>query len=232
MGGAASHFAGTNWETADGGVSETFDGSKPTSDHSIFQVTKQNLVNQRDCELKDEDGTLLYTTKSVQGTTKDFEVLNEGGKLLHVHTGDLKSQWEIFSYKPNYEGQAAVSLDKVEGDLYRKARVTIAWDKYHGVIDLYEQSAEDPQGALSKNTILKIEEIKSITPQFQSFVPRVLSPKVSLAFPQLSGYWLREHTAKSDKMKIHLSKNTDVVLHCILVVITNIVRVERQAESS
>jgi hypothetical protein len=233
MGGAASHFADTNWETADGGVTDTFDGAKPTSDHSIFQVTKQNLVSQRECELKDEDGALLYATKPVQGTTKDFDVLgSDSTKLFHVHTGESKSHWEIFSYKPNYDGQAPVPVEKAEGDLYRKAKVTVAWDKYHGVINLYEQSPDDPQGVLSKSHILKIEEIKSITPQFQSFVPRVLSPKMGLAHPQLSGYWVREHTAKTDLMKIHLAKNTDIVLHCIMVVITNIVHVERNSEQS
>ena len=78
MGGAASHFADTNWETADGGLkdaTDTFDGSKPIGTHSILHLTKKSVVNQRDCELKDEDGTLLYTTTAVEGTTKDFDVL-------------------------------------------------------------------------------------------------------------------------------------------------------------
>lgn len=225
MGGAASHFCDTNWETVDGGLKETFDGSQPISTHSLFQVTKKSVVHQRDCQLQDEDHKVLYTTTAVEGTTKDFDVLDaDNTKLFHVHTDWMRSHWEIYSYKPNFQGQMPVPVDKV-GDVYRKANVTIAWDKYHGVITLYEASKDDPSGVLSKDHILRIEEIKSITPQFQSFVP-----KLSLVHPQLSGYWIKEHTAKTDQIKMHLAKGTDAALHCILVVITNLVHVERQAE--
>lgn len=227
MGGVASHFSDTDWGKADGGLkeaSETFDGAKPTATHSIFYLSKRSIVNQRDCELKDEDDTLLYTTTSVEGTTKDFDLLaGSENKLFHVQTDSVRSTWDIYSYSPNFEGQAP--QNEKGQPLYRKANVRITWDKHHGVITLYEQSPEDPQGSLSKEHSLRIEEIKSITPQFQSFVP-----KMSLVHPQLCGYWIREHTEKRDRIKFHLAKGTDVALHCILAVITNIVHVEREAE--
>ena len=234
MGGAASHFGDTDWDKADGGLKEaaaTFDGSNPTDSHSIFYLKGKSLVSQRDFEIKDEDNVLLYTTKPVEGTTKDFDLLDkDDNKLLHVHTNSSRSKWQIYSYKSTFEGQTPITDRgdvKVEEPLYRKAAVSITWDKYHGVVSLYEgTNPDDTQGILSKEHILRIEEIKSITAQFQSFVP-----KMSLLHPKLCGYWIREHTAKTDRVKMHLAKGTDVALHTILSVITNSVRVERQAEN-
>lgn len=242
MGGAASHFSDTNWETADGGVkdaSATLDGAQPTATHSILYITKkQSLVNQRDCEIRDEDSALVYVTAATEGTTKDFDLLDQHGtRLFHIHTDQAvnHSQWTIYSYfasTGSFVGQTPATMEKtkglkVEDPLYLKASVTIAWDKYHGVISLYEVSSDDPQGTVSKDHLLRIEEIKSITPQFQSFVPQL-----SVLHPQLCGYWLREHTVKTDRTKMHLAKGTDIALHCILAVIANIVHVERQADDS
>lgn len=230
MGGAASHFAETNWEAADGGLkeaSDTFDNANPTENHSIFILKKRNLVNHRECELRDEDDQLHYTTVATPGTTKDFDVLDKDGtKLYHVATDASRSKWDIYSYNSAFEGQTTVEKGelKVEEPLYRKAHVSVAWDKYHGVVSLFEKSEEDTKGVLSKDQILKVEEIKSITPQFQSFVP-----KLSLHIP-LSGYWVREHTVKTDRVKLHLAKGTDIALHTILMVLTNLVQVERNSE--
>ncbi|CAB9515087.1 expressed unknown protein [Seminavis robusta] len=232
MGGAASHFSDTDWEKADGGLkeaSETFDGTKPTEGHALFYLTKEkSLVNQRDCELRDEDNTLLYTTCAVEGTTKDFDLTDsQKQKILHVHTNSLRSKWEIYSYKATFEGQTPATEAKVvvKEPLYHKATVTITYDKYHGVIRLTEAAPENTAGILSHDAVLKIEEIKSITAQFQSCVP-----KLGLMHPKLCGYWVREHTAKTDRIKVHLAKGSDVCLHSILVVITNLLHVERQAE--
>jgi hypothetical protein len=234
MGGAASRFGDTDWDKADGGLKEasaTFDGSNPTEAHSIFYLRGKSLVSQRDFEVKDEENGLIYATKAIEGTTKDFDVLDkDDNRLFHVHTNASRSKWQIYSYKSNFEGQTPITDRgdvKLQEPLYRKAEVSITWDKFHGVISLYEGTTpEDAQGALSKEHILRIEEIKSITAQFQSFVP-----KMSLLHPQLCGYWVREHTAKTDRIKMHLAKGTDVALHAILCVITNSVRVERQAEN-
>jgi hypothetical protein len=233
MGGAASHFAETNWETADGGLkeaSETFDGAKPVEEHSIFHIKKKNVVNQRECELRDEDDVLHYSTIATPGTTKDLDVLDkDGNKLYHVSTDHTRSKWEIYSYKSNFEGQTTAEKGelKVEDPLYHKACVTIAWDKYHGVVSVYQQSQEDTKGMLSKEPLIKVEEIKSITPQFQSFIPK----QIPSLHTTLVGYWVREKTAKMDRIKMHLAKGTDIALHTILAVITNLVQVERNSES-
>lgn len=110
--------------------------------------------------------------------------------------------------------------------MYLKANVSIAWDKYHGVICLYEKAPSgEPQGIVSKDPLVRIEEIKSIVPQYQSFS--------NSSVPQeLCVYWVHERTAKTDRTKMHLAKGTDMALHCILAVITNMVHVERQADDS
>lgn len=245
MGGATSHFCDTDWDTVDGGVKETLDGAPPNAAHSILCLIKhKSLVNQRSCELRDETQALLYITSGTEGTTKDFDLLDpQGTKLFHIHTeSSLHSQWIIYSYNANtssFDEQKPIHAKEtkglhVEDPLYLKLNVTIAWDKYHGVIRSYEKSEEDPQGRVSHEDLLRIEEIKSITPQFQSFVPPHQLLLNALHHPQqsLCGYWIREHTAKTDTTKMHLAKGTDVALHCILTVIANIVHVERQSDNS
>lgn len=234
MGGAQSQFHDTDWEKGDGGVKDaslTFDGSNPTSNHIILTCKKHNPVNQREYNFINEDGVILYTTKAVEGTTKDFDLLNETGtKLFHIQTNSSHTRWDIYSYRANFDKQNEVDIGlniKVNEPLYYKALVKIAWDKYHGEVHLYEPSNEDPKGIVGKEAILKVEEIKSTMAAFQSFVPNL---HLSLTHAPLCGYWLREYTNKTDIIKMHLSSHTDIALHCILAVVTNLVNVERQAE--
>jgi len=240
MGGAQSHFGSTDWDQADGGVkdaTQTFDGAKPTESHALFTLIKnKSPVNQRDYIMSNEDDDMLYTTAAIQGTTKDFDLMTGGTtatKLFHIHTDPSDhAKWIIYSYKATFEGQTPATNTqniKVEEPLFAKAVVTIAWDKYHGVISLYEAAPDNSttEGTVSNDHLIRIEEIKSITPQFQSFLPAM-----GLLHPKLCGYWVREYTPKTDRTKMHLAKGTDIALHCILAVITNLLRLERQADSS
>jgi hypothetical protein len=45
----------------------------------------------------------------------------------------------------------------------------------------------------------------------------------------LVGYWLWEHSFRSQRMKMHVAKGTDLALHVVLAIITNQVRYERNA---
>jgi hypothetical protein len=79
-----------------------------------------------------------------------------------------------------------------------------------------------------EESILKVEEINSITAQHQSFYPKV---KVvdEMVHPPLTGWWVWENTLKTHQMKMHLAKGSDIALHCILAISTNMVNVEKKA---
>jgi hypothetical protein len=48
----------------------------------------------------------------------------------------------------------------------------------------------------------------------------------------LCGYWVWEHTPTKHQIKMHLAKNTDRALHCLLAIITNQVDVEKKSMMS
>ena len=237
MGGAASRFDETDWTKADGGLreaSQTMDGAKPTTNHAILTLQKPNIINQRDYEIRDDQGILLYTTKAVQGTVKSFDLFGSGGeRLFRVTTNDISRQeWKIYSFaKPAFAGQEPdPEATKQAGEpLYRKARVLVSWNKHHGDVQLYCQDEGDGEidaaGVPIDESILKVEEIKSITSQYQSYVPKGLD----IAHPPLDGHWVWEHTINTHKMKMNLAKGCDVALHCLLAVMTNMVSLERIA---
>jgi len=237
MGGAASKFDETDWTKADGGLreaSDTIDGAKPSTHHSILSLKKQNLVNQRDYDIRDDQDILLYTTKGVQGTIKWFDLFGKGGeKLFRVQTDELARQkWFIFAYgKSAYAGQQPdTDATKAAGEpVYRKAMVKVTWNKHHGNVHLYGEEKgdgeKDAAGVVQEDSILKVEEIRSITSQFQSYVPKGMD----IAHPPLDGHWVWEHTVSTHKIKMNLAKGCDIALHCILAVMTNMVSIERIA---
>lgn len=236
MGGAASKFDDTDWTKADGGLreaSQTIDGAMPTTHHTILTLKKQSLVNQRDYDIRDDQDILLYTTKGVQGTVKSFDLYSKGGeRLFRVETDALRDKWDIYVYgKPAFPGQQpdAVATSKAGEALYRKARVAVTWDKHSGSVHLYGEATgdgeKDASGVVQDASILKVEEIRSVTLQYQSYVPK----GIDLPHPPLDGYWVWEHTLNSHAIKMRLAKGTDIALHCLVAVMTNMVSLERNA---
>jgi hypothetical protein len=236
MGGAASKFDETEWDKVDGGLreaSETIDGAMPTSHHTILTLKKQSIVNQRDYEIRDDQDILLYTTKAVQGTAKWFDLFGKGGeKLFRVQTDALRDNWDIFAYgEPAFPGQQPdADVTKQAGEpLYRKARVLVTWNKHNGDVHMYGQDTgegdNDTAGVVQANSILKVEEIRSVTSQFQSYVPSGMD----IAHPPLDGHWVWEHTIKTHRIKMNLAKGCDIALHCLLAVMTNMITLERNA---
>jgi len=238
MGGATSRFCETNWEISDGGLSEasqTIDGREPTESHVILTLKKTTLVNQREFEIRDDMDELLYTSKAVEGTTKWFDLFqSDGKKLFCVQTDAAHVEWNIYNFTPNWEGQEedrkAKNAQVLEDSapLYRKARINITWNKHHGEVHLFEASDTDTLGVVSKASVLLCEVISSITAQFQSYVPKL--PLLDEAMhPPLSGWWVWEHSRSLHQMKMHLSKGTDVALHCVVAITCNMVNVEKEA---
>lgn len=236
MGGASSHFADTDWDKNDGGLreaSETLDGSPPTSEHTILTLKKDNVVNQRDFEVRDDADAFLYGSKGIEGTTKWFDLMDpKGNKLFCVQTDKARAEWIIYSYAPNWADQEASF-----NGLYAKAQIDITWNKYHGEVHLYAPSEADPKGEVKKEEeppILKCEEISSLTAQFQSFVPSKQVPVLldNALHPPLVGWWVWEHTSRRHQLKMHLAKGSDIALHCIVAIVCNMVNVEKQADST
>jgi len=247
MGTASSRFAETDWDKVDGGLkvngsSPTIDGRPPTSSHSILTLQKSNLVDQRTFEIKSDTDEILYKSQPVQGTTKWFDFCDRNGnKLFCVQTNAARSVWKIYSYTPSWDGQVpddtADLSSSIEMPLYRKAVMDITWNKSHGTVHYMEprmipsEESSVAMGTASEEAILKVEEIQSVTAQYQSFVPRYDSPVLDQALhPPLVGWWVWEHTERRHQMKMHLAKGTDVALHCLVAITTNMVHVEKHAE--
>jgi hypothetical protein len=252
MGGATSRFADTAWDQVHGGLkdpSETIDGLPPTASHSILTLRRPNIVNQRHFSILDDLDEVVYTSMPVEGTTRDFDFLGRNGtKLFRVHATDAThTSWIVFAYdKPVFDDQVA-DHSLAEGEitsfghpLFRKARIDIAWDKHAGDVKLYGLSSEDRRGDivtipgddLEHRIVLKVEEIKSYTAQFQSYVPSAYMPQPNLAdavvHPPLVGFWVWEHSANRHQIKMHLARGTDTALQCLVAIITNQVYVETQ----
>ncbi|KAL3908756.1 MAG: hypothetical protein SGARI_002922 [Bacillariaceae sp.] len=192
MGGATSRFADTAWDQVHGGLkdaAETLDGQPPTASHSILTLRRPNIVNQRQFKVLNDLDETIYNSLPVEGTTRDFDMLDkDGAKLFRIHATDAThTSWVVLAYdKPAFDGQVA-DHSLTEGEiktpeqppLYRKARIDIAWDKHAGNVKLYGPSSQDNRGDivtvdgddLEHKIVLKVEEIKSYTAQFQSYVP-------------------------------------------------------------
>jgi len=235
MGGASSRFADTDWDKNDGGLrkaSETLDGSSPTSCHTILTLKKNTVVSQRDFEIRDELEELVYVSKGIEGTTKWFDLMDATGKKLFcVQTDRVRAEWNIYSYQPNWKGQTAT-----KDGLFRKARIDITWNKYRGDVHLYAPSESEPMGEIpvaASEPILRCEDIRSITAQFQSYVPSRQAPVLDNAIhPPLVGWWVWEHTKLRHQLKMHLAKGTDIALHCLVAITCNMVNVEKQADNA
>mmetsp|Transcript_13114 Transcript_13114/g.18381 ORF Transcript_13114/g.18381 Transcript_13114/m.18381 type:complete len:154 (+) Transcript_13114:99-560(+) len=145
MGGGSSKFAVTNWDLAEGGIKsekETIDASKPVSEHSIIILNKHTTLNQREYDICDYQGDILYSTKAVEGKVKWFDLFGkEGQHICRIQTTDITHKhWDIYRYKtPSFEGQQSdiEATNNAGAELYKKARVEILWDRYHGDIFLY-----------------------------------------------------------------------------------------------
>mmetsp|Transcript_57887 Transcript_57887/g.172795 ORF Transcript_57887/g.172795 Transcript_57887/m.172795 type:complete len:238 (-) Transcript_57887:283-996(-) len=233
MGGATSRFSETDWTKADGGFSPKaacIDGARPTPAHMIISLSKHSIVNQREFDVRDDQDILLYDTKAVDGTVTWFDVLGPGGqKLLRVEADVQRRHWDVFAFaNPAFPGQQPDpdATAQAGEPLYKKARLDITWDSYHATLSLYGKD-EQPEGAVDTtgtvvgDPILKVEEIKSITAQFQTHLPNKSD--------SLVGFWVWEHTAKTHRIKMHLAKNSDTALHIALAVMTNMVHNQRMA---
>ncbi|KAL3894328.1 MAG: hypothetical protein SGARI_007780 [Bacillariaceae sp.] len=149
-----------------------------------------------------------------------------------------------------FEGQVADhslqdgEVANTEDPLYRTARIDIAWDKHAGDVKLYGKASEEGGGDergdivcmdgedLEHRIVLKVEEIKSYTAQFQSYVPSANMPqpnlKDAMVHPPLCGYWVWEHSVNRHQIKMHVARGADVALQVLLAIITNQVYVETQ----
>jgi hypothetical protein len=253
MGGATSRFADTAWDQVDGGLadaSETLDGAPPNPLHTIITLKRPNIVNQRQFSIMNDLDEVIYTSKGVEGTTKDFDLYSGDNQwLFRIHATDSSHQsWMIFvPSKPVWEDQVADHSLQSGGEifdqppLFRKARVDIARDKHAGEVKLYGPSDDDNRGCIQTldvdpaedKLILKVEEIKSYTAQYQSYVPSAMpTPNLdAVVHPPLVGYWVWEHSPNRHQLKMHLAKGTDTALHCLLAIITNQVYVENQSNT-
>ena len=200
MGSATSRFGDTDWNTVGGGLtqaSHTIDGAEPTKAHSILTLKKQTLVNQRAFEIRNDVDELLYTSQPIEGTTKWFDFFNKSGvKLFCIQTNADRSFWNVYSYQPVWPGQAvddeATRSIPNGTPLYRKGRIDISWNKHHGeYIPIIPSPEEDPMGvpATTEEPLLRVEEIKSITGQYQSYVPQDALLDNAL-HPPLAGWWV------------------------------------------
>lgn len=258
MGGATSRFAETDWDAKpvhnggeqDNAGTATLDGTERMLHHTILSLNRPNIVNQRLFEIRNDADIFLYQSVPVEGTTKDFDFLQIGDdgeprKVLRIHTDSApRIQWAIFSYEPVWDGQQPANEDRLlnvvtTGEttpLYRKARVDISWDQHHGLVRLFEQNdAVNAKGVIMKDGInqaplMKVEEIKSITPQYQSFVPTTDMIADALIHPPLAAHWVWENSPNRHQIKMHLTAGQDVALQCILAIITNQVHVEQCAD--
>jgi hypothetical protein len=247
MGGATSRFADTAWDQVHGGLkdsTETIDGSPPTPGHTILTLRRPNIVNQRQFDIMNDLDEVIYQSLPVEATTKDFDVLSNNNRLFRVHATDYShSTWVIYSMQPAFDEQVADhSLTDASGEsfLYRKARIDIAWDKHAGDVMLYGPSKEDSRGDIvtfadddiEPVVVLKVEEIKSYTAQFQCYRPTTMTtPSIAdvVVKPPLVGYWVWEHSPNRHQLKMHLAQGTDTALQCLLAIITNQVYVETQS---
>jgi len=242
-------------------ASETLDGNAPTEAHTILTLKRPILVNQRLFQVLDDCDQVVYQSTPVEGTTKDFDLSlgqqdeekNEK-KLFRIHATDAShSKWMIFSYgKPAFDEQVAdhtlaASNNAEAGELndgdalYRVARVDIAYDKHAGHVQKYVPGTDDNRGVLEPlegddlepKYLLKVEEIKSHTAQYQSYVPSATpSPNLdAVVHPLLVGFWVWEHSPNRHQIKMHLARHTDMALHCLLAIITNQVYVENQTKT-
>jgi hypothetical protein len=235
MGGATSRFDETDWDKADGGLreaSETLDGKKPSARHTILTLKKPTIVNQRNFEIRDDLNTLIYTSQAVSGTTKWFDFFGDDGKkIFRIQTDSSRSTWDVYSCSPSFQGQKPnkeASEKAGEESLYRKARIDITWNKNHGDVYPIVHSVDDLQGVAQEDSILKVEEIKSVTAQYQAFKPDNM---IDFPHPPLTSWWVWEHTNHSHEMKMRVCRGSDVALHCIMAIATNLVYIEKATEA-
>jgi len=240
MGGTTSKFGETDWDTSDGGLTsnnQTVDGGQPTTHHTILHLLRPGLVNQREFTVRDfESGGLLYTSEPVDGTSRDFDLFSSAQEkeedpdpVLRVHAVDSEhTKWQIMTFSKNWEDQ--LPEDPTKQPLYRKLLVEIHWDSHYATVSKYTHGdAVDARGVISEvdqaSTLLKVEDVASITTQYQSMTP-------TSSDSSLCGYWVWEHTPTKHQIKLHLSKNSDKALHCLLAIITNQVDIEKKAVAS
>lgn len=236
MGGTISKLDEINWEIADGGltdVSQTLDGADPVKKHSIFYISKLAKTSRRDYTIRDSNEIGLYITQKVKGTDVWFDLLEGGtGKpLLRVKAhSHHRKDWDIYTFeRPSFEGQQAEEeASKRAGDgwsLYRKARLTILFSSSEGSLSLYEKGS-DLAGVPSSVPILEIQEVKNTEPNFQTLLP---SP-ADEAKSNVVGFWGWEHATPTDEksMKMHLARGTDLALHAVVAIVSDMVWHEKQ----
>lgn len=232
MGGTVSLFDKTNWENADGGLTDnmqTLDEAKPVAQYSTFSLSK---ANRREYAIFDQQQVCLYETKKVDGTDVWFDLLDKGGlPLLRVKAKSWRRKdWDVYAFnKPAYAGQQPEeeASTRAEQPLYRKARLALSIKKFDGSVFLYRKAESDPTGVPSKAPILNVQEIKGKEARFQTSLP--LSPEVDKESRGLVGYWeWEEGKSKDHRMTMHLAGGTDLALHITIAIVTNMTRAEQQ----
>eukprot|EP00980_Cylindrotheca_fusiformis_P004270 scaffold918_cov126-Cylindrotheca_fusiformis.AAC.49 len=233
MGGAASRFAETDWQNASAQVKETIDGAPPSKHLSILTLKKNHsVVDQRTFEIRNDLDEVLYTSKPIVGSTKWFDLFSASGeKLFCIHTDEHHKQWTIFSYSPVWPGQEPED-DKIEDEpIFRRAIIVITFGQSHGQVFPYipDKDDNDLKGIVAQKSLLRVEEIKSRTAQFQSYIPKDMLLDNPLVHPALCAWWVWESTPNRQQMKMHLVKDADIALHCIVAITTNLVQVEKNS---
>jgi len=183
--------------------------------------------------VKTEEGTIIYKTVELKGTTKCFDVTGpEGEKLCRIlpesseSSDDIHKKWEIFRFgEPSYEGQEPHAAASTDGEkLYKKAYISLG--EFFGLFNncAYYKGKDDVL-----ETVLKIEVIKG--PDGPDAKYQTVLPHCGTDGP-LVGYWSWEHKDDEHKVLLRLSKGSDIALHVVLVVVANIFRVETLAKKS
>lgn len=155
MGGTTSKYDETDWNNADGHLTEpqqTLDGQPPLSSQQTIYLHKKAL-NQREYDITDADSNLLFTTRQVPGTICAFDVLARGMDeyVLRVTVDLARRYWIVHRYgEPTFAGQtmdqeATIKAAEDLADhcllqpikLYKKCCITVSWSRYLAVAAFY-----------------------------------------------------------------------------------------------
>lgn len=234
MGGVTSKYDTTNWEIANGGITKakgTIDaGSDPTNKAltAISCIKKQNINDHDFTIVNAEKGDLLYETEVQKGTMRWLNLKNKDGeRVFAVQAGTFRFVWEIYSMSPNWYGQQvdekATASDRRGQPLYRKLQIEFdAW-KFHAKVYRYHKDLSENCGVVWKEPILVCQEIWSWGAKFQTLQNENDA--------NLVGYWDWDLKGKHT-MNVKLAANSDIALHSLLAVISNLVYIDRNASSA
>ena len=226
MGGVKSKMSSTNWAEADGGIKEakhTIDGAEPTKKSTTIQMVKKQNINDRDFTVFDETNTALYYTEVQKGTARWFHLTDLAGtKLFVAHSAPMAHEWTIYTLTPNWEGQEpdpkGSKEDKIEDVLYKKFFVNFGAFKEAGKISMFIES-EDEKAGIEDTPTMVIQNVRAFGCKFQTAADKDAK--------NLIGYWDWGRKNGTHCMNVKLAANSDIALHAILSVLSNIVWTEQ-----